>query len=234
MKVFYDSGMTFINYGNCEERQIIKSDMSIEDALILAHDAHACFDFATLELSEIYELSEAIAMISETFDICEWLLTFDKLNEYIDEKRFHLYNFFDGFGISNIYNILKAIVDDQDLESIEYFCDYNFDSYVVAEILKEIDKCKIECPSEMRQAIEECAENGREYLDKYLDKIDEGIKWIDVTYEKSSKETWINIYASVNDCNEPYCVCIPNTTEKFAERTDEKLGSIVEDFVVND
>ena len=61
----------------------------------------------------------------------------------------------------------------------------------------------------------------------------EGIVWIDIRYYKCDETMILSFYAI--DCSDEMEIAVfKNVNEEFAIATDEKLGNLVQDFIIYD
>ena len=148
-----------------------------------------------------------------------WRNVFDKLAERYSNGGYQGFN-------KHMENIVRLLIEDQSPEVIkEEFADYNINAYIIKEIDVMMENREIVIDvnnEEVRFTIGEAVDKGVNFLEDYLEELDEGIRWIDVSYETDSKKMYLTFYAG--SCKGPYeTVIFPNVTAEFARATQENI-----------
>lgn len=220
MKVFYNKGKTIINFGEHERLSITTKELNAGNAFVFACDAEAQFECVDFEDHyDLNELVDAIAEMSETTSIMYWRNVFDKLAEKYSCGKYQGFN-------KHMENIARQLINDQSPAIIkEEFADWNINSYIIQEIDMMMKNKEIDISvdnEEVRVTIGEAIHKGVDFLENYLEELDEGVQWIDVSYNTRTKEMFLTFYAG--SCKGPYeTIIFPNVTAKFARATQENI-----------
>ena len=193
MKVLYNKGKTTINFGEHERLEMVNREMNAGQAFIFACDAKAEFEYIELEGHlDLNELVEAIAQVSETTSIMYWRNVFDKLAERYSNSSYNGFN-------KHMANIVRELIDDHSpIIMKEEFADWSINSYVVDEIHQMIESEEIVIDvnnEEIRGVLYDFKDKGVNFAEEYLEELDEGVQWIDVSYKTRTKEMFLTFYA---------------------------------------